>query len=311
MSSDKNNEMVHIAIVSGKGGVGKTSITASLACSLSEKDIDLLAADTDVDAPNLAILFQTTGKKKDEFKVKTTEKAKFLEKKCVHCRRCIDEEFCHFGALSWDKGNKVPIVDQIACEGCRACNLLCPEEAFEIYPIESGTVSHLVSEYGFPVITGETILGAQTSGKLVTEMKKYADKVANDLKKELVMIDGPPGIGCPVIAAVADIDYAIVIIEPSKAALHDAQRVMNVIKKFDTPMGVIINKCDMWAEALKEIKTFLREEKIELLGEIPLDDDWPYAIAEGLPIYQYKKNGTSAQKISKIAEKLINKFNFK
>jgi len=303
--NNSNQSIFHVAVVSGKGGVGKTSITASLACEMNEMGVKLLTADTDVDAPNLAILFQAKGNLRDKFKVKTTEKSKFLPNLCIHCKRCIDEEFCHFGAISWNDCDMIPIIDKVACEGCRACNLLCPEKAFEIKSVNSGTISHLDSEYGFPVITGETILGAQTSRKLVTEMKKYAERVAKESDKEMILIDGPPGIGCPVIAAVADIQYAVVIVEPTKAALHDAKRVINVIKNFNTPIGVIVNKSDLWEKAREEILDFIDKSEIDLLGEIPLDEHWPHSIAHGLPIVKYKPDGVVRPIMQKIARKIL------
>ena len=297
----------HFTIISGKGGVGKTSITASIACALADMGLPIIAGDTDVDAPNLAILFRAQGKIQDQFHVKTTEKAELDPEKCTHCKQCIDEQFCHFGALSWNEMDRIPIIDPIACEGCGGCKLLCPLEAFSIYQVDSGTITYLESPYGFSVITGETILGASTSGKLVTEMKKYTNEIAASTGKTVVIIDGPPGIGCPVIASVGGIEYSIVVIEPTKAALHDAERVMTLLKQFNIPYGVILNKADMWLEAADEIRTFLKEEEIELLGEIPLDKDWPYAIANGLPIIKYKPEGVAATEIRRIAKNLYSK----
>ncbi len=296
---------LNLAVVSGKGGVGKTSITASLACEMKARGINILTADADVDAPNLEILFQTDGKVVDDFKVKTTEKALFVEENCIHCKLCITEQFCNYGAIRWDEENQIPIIDPISCEGCRACKYLCPQSAFEIEQVESGTIKHLESQYNFSVITGETILGAQTSGKLVTEMKSYAKKIADEQNSEIVLIDGPPGIGCPVIATLADMDYTIVVIEPTAAALHDAKRVMNVIRGFGNSFGVVINKSDMWDKAREEIIEFLKENGIDLLGAIKIDKDWPYAIAKGLPILEYKPEGPSAESIKQITNNLL------
>ncbi|QEE14604.1 P-loop NTPase [Promethearchaeum syntrophicum] len=294
----------HLGIVSGKGGVGKTSITASIACLLAEEGLPVIAVDTDVDAPNLAILFQAKNNQVQEFHVKTTEKAAFIPEKCVHCKLCIDDAFCHFDALKWDEDNLIPKIDSIVCEGCGACKIFCPESAFEVEPVNSGTINHLKSIYNFDVITGETILGAQTSGKLVTELRKYADEVAKNESKDIMIIDGPPGIGCPVIAMLTGLDYVIVIIEPTTAALHDADRVISVINNFNIPFGIIINKSDMYLEGNKRIKEYLNKNKIELLGEIPLDSEWPYAIAKGIPIIKDHPNGISAQNLKKISKKI-------
>lgn len=292
-----------IGIFSGKGGVGKTSITASLAV-LMQKNNRLLAVDTDVDAPNLAILFQAEGKPVDTFSLQTTEKASFLEDKCTHCKLCVNEKFCHFDAISWNEAKKIPVIDNIACEGCHACKYLCPEQAFEINPVDSGRIMHLTSNYTFDVITGETILGSQTSGKLVSELKNYAAKIAQEQKIETMLIDGPPGIGCPVIAAMANLDYIIVIIEPTQVALHDATRLMEVVLNFEIPIGVIINKADMFPEGLDQIKEFLNRQNIPILGEIQLDEKWPSAIAIGKPIVVFDPQGQSAKSITQIQQKL-------
>ncbi|MHA1339330.1 MAG: P-loop NTPase [Promethearchaeota archaeon] len=301
-------KIFHCVVISGKGGVGKTSITASLATLIYEQKINIIATDADVDAPNLAILFQARGDPIESFYVQTAEKAEFIEDKCIHCKNCIDDEFCHFNALSWDEEKLQPIVDTITCEGCKACHYLCSEHAFIIKPVNSGSISHLKSEYGFSVITGETILGAQTSGKLVTEMKQYSDKIARQNDIDFVLIDGPPGIGCPVIAAVSETQYAIVIIEPTTAALHDAQRMMHIIQNFNIPFGVIINKADMWVESCVEIENFLKENNIELLGKLYLDKDWPFAIANGIPIVKYRPNNQSAKLLKEISKKIIKKY---
>lgn len=304
--------MKSIGIVSGKGGVGKTSITASIACLFDEDGYKTLATDTDVDAPNLAILFQArnvtpdekNGKERTIFKVKTTEKATFLPDLCTHCKKCINEQFCAFSALRWDEELKVPVVDPIACEGCRGCYLLCPQKAFEINAVESGTIQLLDSAYGFPVITGETILGAQTSGKLVTELKSYAKKILEQEGRELMIVDGPPGIGCPVIAALGELNYVAVVMEPTQAALHDAIRVIEVIKNFNIPYGVILNKADIWEEGRNIILKYLEENSIELLGEIKLDSEWPKVVAKGLPIVKVIPDGPSSKSLKKIYKKL-------
>jgi MinD superfamily P-loop ATPase len=309
--------MKAIGIVSGKGGVGKTSITASLACLFEENGYKIVAADTDVDAPNLAILFHAiSGDKGDvsgnrinsqntkKFTVQTTEKASLSPELCIHCKKCITDNYCTFGALSWNEEKMIPIIDNIACEGCNACKWLCHEKAFNINPVDSGTIEILESIYNFPVITGETILGAQTSGKLVTELKKYAKEILIKEKRELLIVDGPPGIGCPVIAALGDLNYVIVVMEPTQAALHDADRVIQVINNFNIPFGVILNKSDIWAEGRTNIIEYLKKNSIKLLGEIKLDSKWPRVVAKGVPIVKEIPDGISSQAIKQIYLKI-------
>ena len=160
------------------------------------------------------------------------------------------------------------------------------------------------SAYGFPVITGETILGAQSSGKLVTELKTYAKEILVQEKRDLMIVDGPPGIGCPVIAALGELNYVVVIMEPTQAALHDAIRVIEVIKGFNIPYGVILNKADIWEEGRQTILTYLKENTIELLGEINLDSDWPKVVAKGVPIVKEIPEGPSSKSLIHIYKRL-------
>jgi MinD superfamily P-loop ATPase len=299
--------MKRIGIYSGKGGVGKTTIAANLALILSQNGHKILAGDTDVDAPNLSILFSpSNGPANDEnaITVQTTEKAEFHPEKCTRCRRCVDEHFCHFNALSWDATQNSPVIDVIACEGCKACALLCPEKTFSIHPVDSGHISTVHSPYGFDVITGETILGAQTSGKLVTEMKKYAEDVASRTDRDVIIYDGPPGIGCPVIASISGLDYVIVIMEPTAAALHDAQRLIQVVRNFKIPFGVILNKADIWSEGAATIRTYVSDNHIPLLGEIPLDAEWPISVAKRQPYVHYRPQSPVTQIFREIVTNL-------
>ena len=167
-----------IAVISGKGGVGKTSLVASLA-SIAQKDRDfnLIALDCDVDAPNLALILPP--KSKEEVRKQntyTTKKARLLEEKCVHCKQCYDDHFCEFNALNWDESNNTPVIDYLACEGCGACKVLCPEDAFEINPVKSGEIISYETNNGLHLIYGKTKLGSTTSGLLVSEVKECAKK---------------------------------------------------------------------------------------------------------------------------------------
>lgn len=303
-----------IVVLSGKGGVGKTSITASMACYLAEHGKNLMALDTDVDAPNLSILFEKKFERLEKKVVKTSTKSFFIADKCIHCGKCIEEKFCSFGAIQWDDENMIPIVDQISCEGCKGCYLLCPEAAFEIKPVKSGTIFHIIyscDDNRFPVISGETTLGAQTSGKLVTKIKEYTNdlikqKELDKTDKDLyILIDGPPGIGCPVNAAATGVDYAVVVMEPNRSSLHDASRLINVLNGFKIPFGIILNKADAWKKGRQEISRFARENNYNILGEIPIDPDWPESISKGMPFIRYKPNSPTTAILRKIFDKLF------
>ena len=225
---------MNVGVISGKGGVGKTTLTASLASLASQdSDFDPIILDCDVDAPNLALILPKNPNSNINSKsTYTTMKAEFIEDKCVHCKRCVDENFCEFNALKWDVKDEIPIIEYLACEGCGACKVLCPEHAFSIHNVKSGEIISYETIYNIPFAYGQTRLGSTTSGKLVTDVKEFAKNLDDFSKSNLILIDGPPGIGCPVIATVSDLDYAIAITEPTPSGLHDLIRVLEVIQQF-------------------------------------------------------------------------------
>lgn len=290
-----------VGIVSGKGGVGKTSITASLA-SLAKKDpdINITVMDCDVDAPNLAIILppdeSSTIRKEDTY---TTRKAEFLEYKCISCKQCIENHFCEFNALKWDWEKSIPIVDILKCEGCGACKALCPEDSFNIYPVKSGEIISYNSKMGIPLIYGKTQLGSTTSGKLVSDVKEYIN-YSEDNQSNLILIDGPPGIGCPVIATISNLDYVITISEPTPSGLHDLMRVIEVIKHFGIPFGLIINKSDLKSPFQEKFKNFIAETGYMKLGDIPFDLSIPKAMSYAEPVIDYAPNSNASRFIKDI-----------
>ncbi|MFX0005057.1 MAG: P-loop NTPase [Candidatus Hodarchaeota archaeon] len=295
-----------VGIVSGKGGVGKTSITASLA-SLGKKDlkIEVTVMDCDVDAPNLAIILPPN----DESKIKhvdtyTTRKAEFLESNCINCKKCVNDRFCEFNALKWDDQNSIPIIDFLKCEGCGACKVLCSEHAFEINPVKSGEIVSYTCKMGFPLIYGKTQLGSTTSGKLVSDVKDYLNNLENLNESNLILIDGPPGIGCPVIATISNLDYVIAISEPTPSGLHDLIRVIEVIQHFGIPFGLIINKSDLKSHFQEEFKNYIFNTGYRKLGDIPFDLSIPKAMSFAEPVVDFAPNSKASLSIKKIYSNL-------
>jgi MinD superfamily P-loop ATPase len=291
-----------VGIISGKGGVGKTSLTASLA-SLAQKDpeINAIILDCDVDAPNLSIILPSESD--DNIKIQdtfTTRKASFLEEKCVHCRQCYDEHFCEFNALKWDEENQVPKINYLACEGCGACKILCPENAFEINTVKSGEIISYNSIIGSPLIYGKTRLGSTTSGKLVSDAKEYARQSDEYSKSNFILIDGPPGIGCPVIATVSGMDYIIAITEPTPSGLHDLIRAIEVIQQFEIPFGIVINKADLKSPFQEEFKSFINETNYIILGRIPFDLSIPRAMSYAEPVVDHDPESKASKAIKEI-----------
>ncbi|MFX0028676.1 MAG: P-loop NTPase, partial [Candidatus Hermodarchaeota archaeon] len=236
-----------VGVLSGKGGVGKTSIAASLA-SIAKKDLNIkvIAVDCDVDAPNLSIILPPEdGSSISKKSTYTTLKAKFIENLCTNCKQCIDDHFCEFNALYWNYQDSKPNIDFLKCEGCGACKVLCSTHAFEIYPVKSGEIISYNSIMDFPLVYGKTRLGSTTSGKLVTETKEFLNNLKEFKSSNLIFIDGPPGIGCPVISTISNLNYIITICEPTPSGLHDLIRIIEVIQQFNIPFGLIINKSDL------------------------------------------------------------------
>jgi len=300
-----------IGIISGKGGVGKTSLTASLA-SLANKDPDVNAIilDCDVDAPNLALILPAESEDQiqshDTF---TTLKATFLEDKCVQCKQCIEEHFCEFNALKWDEENSVPIIDYLACEGCGACKVLCPEHAFEINAVKSGEIISYQTKIGLPLVYGKTRLGSTTSGKLVSESKEYAKQLKEYNECDLIIIDGPPGIGCPVIATVSGLDYVITITEPTPSGLHDLIRAIEVVQQFDIPFGIVINKADLDSPFQEEFKKYIADTKYRVLGKIPFDLSIPKAMSFAEAVVDHSPDSRASIAIKKIYNTVKNELN--
>lgn len=300
----EEHKVFKVGVISGKGGVGKTTVTGSLALLFKEHNRKIIGADCDVDAPNLGLIFKG-GQKIDTVQIKTTEKAHLDVEKCISCKECVDEHYCNFHAISWDEVNNRPKLDDLACEGCGACYELCPEGAYSINAINSGYITYEKSNYGFPLIWGETTLGATTSGKLVTEIKKYIMKVAKKEELNLILIDGPPGIGCPVVATVSDLDYVIVVMEPTATALHDAMRAIEVLTQLNRDFGVVINKADAWEKGNNEIKKYSKQYKFDIIGEIPVDQAIPNATVKGIPVYDYDPDAEASNALKSIYQYLV------
>lgn len=295
-----------VGVVSGKGGVGKTSITASLA-SLAKQDsmTKVIVLDCDVDAPNLAIILppenESTIEKEDTF---TTMKAEFLEDQCNNCKQCIDDHFCEFNALNWDNQNSIPIIDYLKCEGCGACKVLCPQHAFNIYVVKSGEIISYESKMGIPLVYGKTQLGSTTSGKLVSDSKEYVKKLKEFSKSNLILIDGPPGIGCPVIATVSNLDYVITICEPTPSGLHDLIRVIEVIQQFNIPFGVVVNKADLVSPFQNDFNKFINDTLYNIIGKIPFDLTIPKAMSFAETVIDFAPDSEASLAIKQIYKSL-------
>jgi len=278
-----------MTILSGKGGTGKTTLTASLAALSS----DAVFADCDVDASNLHLLLKPQVKETITFK--GLNLAVIDPERCTQCGLC--EERCRFSAIHDFK------VDPIHCEGCKVCVHVCPVQAIDFVERICGHAYISETEYG-PMSHADLIPGMENSGKLVTLVRQNSKKLAEDGGHKLVLVDGPPGIGCPVIASLADIEYGLVVVEPTLSGIHDLERALQLLDHFKVESLVCINKHDLNDENTAAIEKFCDEEGIEMVGLIPFDPEVTKAMVAGRPVVEYAPDSPASEAIKKIWERL-------
>ncbi len=283
------NKIKEIAVISGKGGTGKTSVSGSLAYIAKNK----IMVDCDVDAADLHLILQAETVISKEFI--GGQKAEIIEAACIDCDICTD--YCRFDAVK-EKPVKIngtntdKYIEEIACEGCGVCVEFCPEGAIKMKDHVSGNwfVSH--TKYG-PMVHAKLGMAEANSGKLVSVLRKAARDMAVKNRLDLIIVDGSPGIGCPVIASLTGIDYALMVSEPTVSALHDMQRLIELTEHFGIKTGVCINKYDINPELCDEIEKFVTPKKIKILSHIPYDTDFIKAQIEGVPYAEYKSGGAN------------------
>lgn len=281
--------MKEVVILSGKGGTGKTCIAGSLAALARNK----VMADADVDAANLYILLEPTIRWKEHFSGGHTA---FIDKnKCVECDDCLN--LCRYHAIHSDY-----VVDSVDCEGCGVCAHFCPAEAIEMRENISGEWFISDTRYG-PFVHAKLGVAEENSGKLVTIVRQNARLIAEDKGLDLVIIDGPPGIGCPVISAATGTDAVLIVTEPTLSGLHDMQRVAELAKHFGIPAAVCINKYDLNPQVSDTITEYCGKAGIRVLGMIPYDPIVSKALVEKRIIIEYS-NGSVSHELEKIWQAL-------
>jgi MinD superfamily P-loop ATPase len=282
--------MKEFVIISGKGGTGKTSITASFAYLAK----NIVVADCDVDAANLALVL--TPYKQESNKFIGGKKAQFIGDNTDNCN-CTS--LCRFGAISSDCS-----VDKYSCEGCGACHVLCPENySFESVECGEWYIGNF-SDNKY-MAYAELYPGEDNSGKLSTLVRNQAALLAKKYKIDTVLIDGPPGIGCPVIASITGADKAIIVTEPTMSGLHDLERAFKLCEHLKVPVSIIVNKGDLNPEYAKNIKSFCYERGLEFLGIIGYEPKFHDALSEAKTIVEYCPECTASKDIRKIFEKIF------
>lgn len=290
--------MKEIVILSGKGGAGKSTITASLGTILS-RDYKVVMADADVDLPNLELFFHAAERESKE--ISTSEKAFIDYEKCTGCLQCV--EACRFSSVVASDNN--PLVILYSCEGCGSCAVICPEDAIAIKKVINGSI--IISDTGnMVIVSGKLNIGESSSGGIVDAVRKTAGIEAERLNADLIMTDGPPGIGCPVISSMKGCSYIIAVTEPTPAALNDLKRLAEVIEHFRIPSGLVINKSDIHPGGIRAIRDFAQINTISFLSEIPYDIHIPKAIAEARPVVAAYPEAPSSIALGILADTLKN-----
>ena len=263
--------MKQLLILSGKGGTGKTTVAGAL-IRLSAAEA---YADCDVDAPNLHLLMQQSEEpKRSDYN--GMPKATINTDLCVSCGQCYSH--CRFDAITTEP---VYRVDPFACEGCGVCEAVCLAGAVTMNPAVAGELM-LYTGHDRVFSTAQLKMGSGTTGKLVSEVKRQLKEAAG--KAEFAVIDGSPGIGCPVIASISGVHMVLVVAEPSVSGISDMERIVRTAKTFHTRLAVCVNKYDVNLENTKKIEQFCNENSLPLVGRIPFDPEAVRAVNSGVTI---------------------------
>lgn len=263
--------MKELVVVSGKGGTGKTSLAAAFGSLVGRR---IAMGDCDVDASNLAILLPGEDLREEAFFAGT--RARVIEERCTGCGMC--ETVCRFDAVEMSGG--LARFSDHKCEGCRACTIVCPEEAISFVDNRAGTLFVRETAVG-PLVHAELGIAQDNSGKLVARVREVARQEAERDGLDLIVLDGPPGIGCPVHAAVGGADLLLAVTEPSVSGVHDLRRLLELAGHFSLPAAVLINKAGLHPEGEAAVESLANEMGVDVIGRVPFSEMIPMALAAG------------------------------
>jgi MinD superfamily P-loop ATPase len=282
--------MKELVIISGKGGTGKTSIVASFA-SLAQNKV---LCDADVDAADLHLIMEPDVKEEHDFQGGST--AVINHDKCSECGLCTD--LCRWNAINEDFQ-----VDPLECEGCGVCVYFCPEKAID-FPVNTcGQWFRSDSRFG-PMIHARLGIAEENSGKLVTIVRTEAKSLAEKQGMDLILTDGPPGIGCPVIASIGGAAALLIIAEPTVSGRHDMERVSQLAAHFKVPALVCVNKFDLNLEQTQAIEDFSNERGMRVIGRVPFDPVFTKSMVQAKTVFEYDAKSEAAQSVKKLWEKV-------
>ena len=287
---------MQIVIASGKGGVGKSTVAASLIYLLRDK-YDLVVVDADADAPNLHLLLGVE-KWEEEKELIGARVAIINQDRCVGCGICYER--CPYESIKLVEERYV--VNELTCEGCGVCKLVCPvSDTITLDEVRSGVIRKTTTKHGFPLISAQLDVGRPNSGKLVTKEKEWAKRIMEERGIDHMIVDSAAGIGCQVIASISGADVVILVAEPTPASLSDVKRVYKVVQHFKEPAYLIINKADI-NPGFKGLYEFAEQEGIPILGEIPYDRAVPYSMTMLKPFVEAFPTSKASKALEEIAK---------
>ncbi|OPY89891.1 MAG: CobQ/CobB/MinD/ParA nucleotide binding domain protein [Syntrophus sp. PtaU1.Bin208] len=282
--------MKELVVISGKGGTGKTSLTAAFAALAK----NMVLCDADVDAADLHLLMAPEIIERHDFQ--GGHKAVIDHKKCSECGLCRD--LCNWNAI--DEGLNVSPLD---CEGCGVCVYFCPEQAID-FPL-STCGEWFISETRFgPMVHARLGIAEENSGRLVTVVRQQATKLAEERNLELILTDGPPGVGCPVIASIGAASAVLIVVEPTLSGKHDMIRVAELAEQFKAPAMVCVNKFDLNFDETKAIADTARARNMEVLAGIPFDPVFTKAMVQGQTLFEYDPRSETSDRVRQIWGKI-------
>jgi len=282
--------MKELVVISGKGGTGKTSVMAAFA-SLAE---NMVLCDADVDAADLHLI--TNPRVQEHHDFEAGHRAIINPDKCTQCGLCRD--LCRWNAISEDFQ-----INPLDCEGCGVCVHFCPEEAVD-FPINTcGEWFRSDTRFG-PMVHARLGIAEENSGKLVALVRQEAKKLAEKRNFNLILTDGPPGVGCPVIASIGGASAVLIVAEPTVSGKHDMVRVAQLAEHFKVPGMVCVNKYDLNPEQGRIIEEFAREKDLKVLGRIPFDPVFTKAMVQAQTVIEYDSQSKACQGVREVWEKL-------
>jgi len=287
--------MKELIVISGKGGTGKTSLIASFA-SLAESKI---LCDADVDAADLHLLMDPHISIRADFK--SGHIANIDRNKCSECGLCLD--LCKFSAISNDFK-----VNPIDCEGCGVCVYFCPEKAIDFPENTCGQWFYAETRFG-PMVHARLGIAEENSGKLVTFVRQESKRLADKKDLDLILTDGPPGVGCPVIASIGGASAVLIVAEPTLSGIHDMERVVQLANHFNVPAMLCVNKFDLNYDLTLDIEHFAKDDGMSCLGRIPFDPIFTEAMVKGQTLIEYNRESKAGHAVEEIWNALSNKLN--